>query len=144
MSTQKDKPLKQMAALSRRLRKLAVQEKEQKQAARKHKGFITCKQAITLVKQGFSYAVKFTRKAAITERSDGHGGWVEVENPGSRVLTSSRRFGTAREATIHGRRFMKLEGHRKFTVVKTKDKPNAWVNLKTGKTNPLVGRKRLR
>ncbi len=85
-----------------------------------------------------SFGVVFTRNKEITETRDGK----KVRFPGKLKVTSLRRFGSASEATTHGKRFKRLEGHASFTVVPVKKAPNAWVNLKTRKTNPIIGRKR--
>lgn len=88
-----------------------------------------------------SFGVLFVRSKAITEAA-GARGWTKARNAGSLVTLSVRRFGTAKEASIHGKRFKRLEGHQAFYVVLQDAQPNAWVNLKTGRTNPLIGQKR--
>lgn len=91
-----------------------------------------------------SFGVLFIRGRSINQVRDANGNWVMSRYPDQPVVLSVRRFGSQEEATIHGRRFKKLEGHKNFFVVLQNSKPNAWVNLKTGKTNPLIGRKRKR
>jgi len=89
-----------------------------------------------------SFGVKFTRRRAIERVKNARGDWVNARSPGKLTFVSARRFGSEQEAKIHGRRFTRIEGHQKFEVVALKLKPNAWVNLKTKRTNPLIGRKR--
>lgn len=89
-----------------------------------------------------SFGVVFERRKAITQVHNKAGEWVKARSPGKMEVTSERRFGSEKEAKIHGRRFTRIEGHRGFEVVVLKLKPNAWINWKTGKTNPLIGRKR--
>lgn len=90
-----------------------------------------------------SFGVLFVRSAPIQEVVT-NSGWKAARNAGKHVTLSVRRFGSAKEASTHGKRFKRLEGHAAFYVVLQDSTPNAWVNLKTGKTNPLIGRKRLR
>jgi len=91
-----------------------------------------------------SFGVLFVRGRTINKVQDAKGNWVMSRYPDQPVVLSVRRFGSEQEAKLHGRRFRKLEGHKDFFVVLQNAKPNAWVNLKTGKTNPLIGRKRKR
>ena len=51
---------------------------------------------------------------------------------------SSRRFGSQEEATHHALRFVAKENHAGFYTVKSHQRPNAWVNWKTGLTNPVI------
>lgn len=81
-----------------------------------------------------SYGVKFTRRKNLSEIR-GPNGWVN--SPG-KIRTSTRRFATRREAMQHGRRFKKIEGHKAFSVFKSTDRVNAWINWITGKTNPII------
>lgn len=85
-----------------------------------------------------SFGVEFTRRKAITQTRQGE----KVRAPGKLVVVSVRRFGSEKEAKIHAKRFARLEKHREFRVVLLKLRPNAWVNFKTGKTNPVIGRGR--
>ncbi len=78
--------------------------------------------------QKFSFGVKFTRKKVLRK----------VKNPGL-TFTSQRRFATKAEASTHGRRFQKKHGHKSFEVVRVNKRANAWVNPRTGKTNPVIG-----
>lgn len=91
-----------------------------------------------------SFGVRFLRSKAISDVQNAKGDWVRARAPGKTEVLSVRRFGSEAEARIHGRRFTRIEGHKAFKVVVLKLKPNAWVNLKTKKTNPLIGRKRTR
>jgi hypothetical protein len=59
-----------------------------------------------------------------------------------RLNPSKRRFRTKAEAVFHGSRFTRIEGHLGFYVTTTKDPVNAFVNVVTGKTNPVIGRGR--
>lgn len=53
---------------------------------------------------------------------------------------SVRRFGTAEEAQHHALRFVEKQGHLGFYITSAKARPNAWVNEKTGLTNPEIAR----
>lgn len=88
-----------------------------------------------------SYGVLFVRSKPIT-KAKGATGTTTARDPGEVVVESVRRFGSAKEATIHGKRFKRIEKHQSFFVTFTNQKPNAWVNYRTGKTNPLIGAKR--
>ena len=92
--------------------------------------------------KSISFGVLFVRSKPINKAKGSNGKMTEARNPGQHVVLSVRRFGSSEEANIHGRRFKRIEGHHAFYVVILKSKPNAWVNLKTGKTNPLIGAKR--
>lgn len=85
-----------------------------------------------------SYGVKFVRRKYIT-KIKGPRGWVNC--PGT-SRESERRFATTKEAHHHGKRFVEIENHKSYSVFKSNDKVNAYVNWKTGKTNPLIGLKR--
>lgn len=87
-----------------------------------------------------SFGVKFTRRKAITYIK-GKYGW---ENSPGRYRVSDRRFATQKEAVHHGKRFTKIENHKSFSVFKSNDEANAYVNWRTGKTNPMIGLKRKR
>lgn len=82
---------------------------------------------------GSSYAVGFVRPGQM--RSD-----LSINT--HRLNPSKRRFKTEDEAVHHGLRFMKIEKHTGFFVIKTTDPVNAYVNKVTGKTNPVIGRAR--
>jgi hypothetical protein len=88
--------------------------------------------------QQFSFGIRFIRAKALTEVK-GPGGWVP--SPGLTVV-SERTFGTKSEATNHAKRFRDIEGHYGFEIIEVDSPPNAWVNEKTGKTNPVIGLKR--
>jgi hypothetical protein len=89
-------------------------------------------------KGGVSFGVEFTR-ARYLNQIRGPRGWVD--SPG-RLRRSERRFATRKEAEHHGKRFTKIEGHKSFRVFESNDPVNAYVNWKTGKTNPVIGLKR--
>lgn len=74
-------------------------------------------------KDGSSWAVRYIRKAGAKDRPQ-----------------SGRRFRTRDEARMHGTRFVKLKGHIGFKLEKVKEPVNAWVNKKTGLTNPAIGK----
>jgi len=94
------------------------------------------------LKRKTSFGVEFTRRRAITKAKGRNGENVKARAAGKLVVVSVRRFGSEVEAKIHGRRFTRIEGHKGFRVLLLKLSPNAWVNLKTKKTNPLIGAKR--
>ncbi len=73
--------------------------------------------------QKFSYGVNFLRSKPVKGKS---------------VFVSTRRFGTKKEAAHHGARFAKKHNHKDFSVVVLNERPSAWVNWKTGKTNPAI------
>lgn len=89
-----------------------------------------------------SFGVLFVRGKSITKIRNPNGKLVEARNAGEPVVVSVRRFASVNEAAHHGKRFKKIEGHKSFHVIFVNAKPNAWVNEKTGKTNPLIWRKR--
>lgn len=89
-----------------------------------------------------SFGVRFFRRKAIKTVKNARGERIAARSAGKDSFVSVRRFGSESEAKIHGRRFTRIERHKGFEVVALKLKPNAWVNLKTKKTNPLIGRKR--
>lgn len=106
------------------------------------KSNITKQQRDRLRRQKTSFGVLFVRSRAITQVSNSKGELVSAKDPGSLVTTSVRRFGTSAEARHHGKRFARIEKHTAFHVIFVEKGPNAYVNFKTGKTNPLIGRKR--
>jgi hypothetical protein len=85
-----------------------------------------------------SFGVKFNRRKYIN-KIKGPKGWVAC--PGL-VRESQRRFATIKEANHHGQRFVEIENHKSYSVFTSKDKVNAYVNWRSGKTNPLIGLKR--
>lgn len=97
---------------------------------------------VRALKRKTSFGVKFTRRKAIRKARGANGKLVQAIAPGRDTFVSSRRFGSQKEAVIHGSRFMRIERHRAYVIVELNLKPNAWVNLKTKKTNPLIGAKR--
>jgi hypothetical protein len=86
----------------------------------------------------YVFGVVFER-AKYLNQVRGPRGWVD--SPGLRV-TSTRRFKTPAEAFQHAKRFNRIEGHVGFTVTVQAGRPNAYINWRTGKTNPLIGCKR--
>lgn len=80
-------------------------------------------QAKRMKAQVFSYSVTFVRRKA---------------RKGKTVLHSVRRFSSRKEAEHHGKRFTKKHNHSEFSVCIMQQKANAWVNWKTGKTNPAL------
>jgi hypothetical protein len=102
------------------------------------KGTPTPSQARALRTRTTSFGVRFTRANSITRAHNSKGEWVDARSPGKLTFLSVRRFCTEKEAQRHGRRFAKKHGHQKFEVVALKKRPNAWVNWKTGKTNPVI------
>lgn len=86
-----------------------------------------------------SFGVRFTRSKFIKEVLGRNNSWVE--KPGDTV-TSDRRFKSPEEAFHHAKRFKRIEKHKAFEVVVVLKRANAWVNFKTGKTNPIIGAKR--
>lgn len=80
---------------------------------------------------GSSYGVTFIRQKD-----------VKGETVAIRKLTA-RRFATRNEAVHHGSRFMLIENHLGFQVLKTADKVNAYINKKNGTTNPEIGKARV-
>ncbi len=86
-----------------------------------------------------SYGVLFVRSKLITKALGAAGKFVPAQNAGEPVTLSARRFGSIREASLHGKRFKRIEGHKAFHVVVNDRKPNAWINYRTGKTNPVIG-----
>lgn len=80
---------------------------------------------------GSSYGVSFIRQKD-----------VKGETISIRKLTA-RRFNNRQEAVHHGSRFMLIENHLGFQVLKTADKVNAYINKTNGTTNPEIGKARL-
>jgi hypothetical protein len=99
-------------------------------------------QAKALRSRKTSFAVIFERRKAITQAKGKDGALVKARAPGKLTVTSLRRFGSESEAKRHGKRFTKIEDHKGFSVKLVKLRPNAWVNARTGKTNPMIGAKR--
>jgi hypothetical protein len=106
------------------------------------KATITKAQRDRLRRQKTSFGVLFVRAKAITTVRNAKNARVPAPSPGSLVVTSARRFGTSKEAQHHGKRFKRIEKHQAFHVIFVEKGPNAFVNFATGKTNPLIGRKR--
>ncbi len=75
--------------------------------------------AALIAKQKFSYGVEFVRK-------------------NGKVVVSQRRFSSSKEAKQHGTRFTAKHAHKDFAVVRINKRANAWINWKTGKTNPVI------
>lgn len=98
----------------------------------------TAEQQDRIDNQGFSFGIRFIRAKKLSEVK-GPSGWEP--SPGLTVV-SARTFGTKEEAEVHAKRFQKIEGHFGYEVIEVDGGPNAWVNEKTGKTNPVIGLKR--
>ena len=81
--------------------------------------------------QAYSFAVNYVRKDQV---KDG----VVAANPRN---PSVRRFATEKDARNHALRFVKEQGHRGYWLSRTNDRPNAWINPKTGLTNPALKRR---
>jgi hypothetical protein len=79
------------------------------------------------MKKPVSYGVHFTRNRVLRQ----------VRSPGL-VCKSVRRFSSMKEAVQHGKRFMKKHNHASYKIVKVAKRPNAWINWRTGKTNPVL------
>lgn len=80
-------------------------------------------QAELMKTQKFSFSVVFQRRKA---------------NKGKVIKESVRCFTTRQEADHHGERFTAKHNHVGWDVVRVNKKANAWVNWKTGKTNPAI------
>jgi hypothetical protein len=76
-----------------------------------------------------SFGVHFQRRKALRK----------VKSPGE-VCKSVRRFGTREEANQHGKRFTRIHKHKGFKVIVLSQRPNAWINWRTGKTNPVLNK----
>lgn len=74
-----------------------------------------------------SFGVYFERRKALKK----------VRSPGL-VCKSLRRFGSRKEALQHGKRFTRIHKHKGFKIVVLNQRPNAWINWRTGKTNPVL------
>lgn len=128
-----------MASLSQRQASVRAQlkalEKQQSALSREldaldeeHAGDRPSPEQARLIKtQSFSFTVHFERAKSLRK----------VRSPGM-VCRSLRRFGSRKEAEQHGKRFTKLHRHQGFQVVKVYQRANAWVNWRTGKTNPVL------
>jgi len=84
-------------------------------------------QAKLIASQAFSYGVHFERAKVLRK----------VRSPGA-ICVSQRRFSSRKEAEQHGKRFARLHRHKGFDVVRVNKRANAWINWKTGKTNPTL------
>ncbi len=76
-----------------------------------------------IASQSFSYGVNFLRRKPVK---------------GVMVNVSQRRFSSVKEAAQHGKRFAAKHRHQAYFVTVTQQRANAWVNWKTGKTNPVL------
>lgn len=70
---------------------------------------------------GISYGLRYTRRSG-------------------RLSMSNRFFATRQEAADHGNRFLPIHRHQRFEVVAGRNPVNSWVNWKTNKTNPAMGK----
>lgn len=84
-------------------------------------------QAKRIKSQPYSFGVHFERSKVLRK----------VRSPGG-INRSLRRFGTQKEAVQHGKRFTKIHHHKGFTIVRVSKRANAWINWRTGKTNPVL------
>lgn len=83
---------------------------------------------------GTSFAVSFIRQKDL--RADGSVA-ANARNP------SKRRFATRAEAEQHADRYVRIEKHVGKFITVTRDPVNAYVNPKTGLTNPVIGKGRI-
>lgn len=108
--------------------KITVHEKELAQHQKVHDGYAPAPAIARLIaKQAFSFGVTFLRRKALRK----------VTQPGLK-RKSTRRFATRKEAEQHGRRFQRKHGHKSFVIAKVAKRANAWINWRTGKTNPVL------
>lgn len=84
-------------------------------------------QAALIKSQAYSYGVTFIRRKALKK----------VRQKGE-LRTSDRRFSSRKEAEHHAKRFQKIHKHKDYSVCVVDKRANAWVNWKTGKTNPAL------
>lgn len=106
---------KQLAALERQEDALASVESGESPSP---------EQAKRIAAQAHSYGVTFVRRKA--------------NKRGELVKHSARRFSSRKEAEQHGKRFATKHRHAEFSICIVQKKANAWVNWKTGKTNPVL------
>lgn len=116
--------------------------KSRKASVPKRKYAPTAAQARALRTRKTSFGIVYFRSKAIKTVKNKNGDRVAARSPGKLEVPSARRFGSEKEANRHARRFVKIEGHKGYKIKQVNKRPNAWVNLKTGRTNPLIGRKR--
>jgi hypothetical protein len=109
---------------------------------KKYAGYKTPAQAKALKSRKTSFGIIFTRSKTIEEVFHNDGSYSKARFAGKLKVPSLRRFISKEEATAHAKRFKRIEKHKSFEIVLVKKAPNAWVNVKTGKTNPVIGRKR--
>lgn len=86
-----------------------------------------CEQAKLMKSQRFSFTVHFERNKVLRK----------VRSPGA-VCKSLRRFTSRKEAIQHGKRFSRIHRHKGYEVVRVAKRANAWINWRTGKTNPVL------
>lgn len=84
-------------------------------------------QARKIASQKFSFTVHFVRREILRQ----------VRSPG-KVCKSQRRFSSPKEAEQHGKRFKRIQRHLSYSVVRVAKRANAWINWRTGKTNPVL------
>ena len=113
--------VKQLAAIDKQINEVALVDAGDKPAPAI---------AALIKKQNFSFSVTFVRRKALTKTK---------RTPKGLSFTSVRRFATEKEAVQHGKRFAKKHNHKSFHVIEVSKKANAWINWKTGKTNPVIG-----
>ncbi len=110
-------------------KQLAVAQKELNACAQVDKGDVPSPAIATAIKsQNYSFGVLFTRRKALSKPKNKKKGLTFV---------SDRRFSSPKEAKQHGKRFAAKHKHKSYAVVLIQKKANAWINWKTGKTNPV-------
>ncbi len=110
-------------------KQLANAEKELKACSQVEKGDVPAPAIAAAIKsQNFSFVVVFKRRKALNKPKNKKKGIT---------FTSDRRFSSQTEANQHGRRFTAKHKHAAYQVALVQKRANAWINWKTGKTNPV-------
>ncbi len=111
-------------------KQLQAAEKELQVCAQVEQGDVPAPAIASAIKsQRFSFGVLFKRRKALNKPKNRKKGIT---------FTSDRRFSSAKEANQHGRRFTVKHRHSGYQVVFFQSKKaNAWINWKTGRTNPV-------
>ncbi len=86
-------------------------------------------QARKIKNQAYSFTVHFERRKTLRR----------VRSPGA-VCRSLRRFTSKEEAVQHGKRFTRIHNHKGYSVIRVNSRANAWINWRTGKTNPILNK----
>ncbi len=106
----------------------AALEKQLDQVEQVETGDIPSPAQQKLIKsQAYSYGVTFIRRKALKKAAQK-----------GELRTSQRRFSSRKEAEHHAKRFQKIHKHKDYSVCVVNKRANAWVNWKTGKTNPAL------